>query len=246
MASRGYAVVTVDHTYEPDQVEFPGGRVEGAKLPPIRTEEEQAKVFKVLLAARVADLRFVLDELAALDCGRNPDAEDTPLPAGLRGSLDLSHIGTFGHSMGGATAAQLVHDDGRVDAGANLDGIMLGPVAQSGVAKPFLQVAGETTTRDSEPTWKSFWDNSSGWKREARFTGAQHSSFFDLQAIFPQLAGRLPNVPVPDMIGTIKPERSIAAQRAYLTAFFNLHLRGRHSRILDGTSQTYPEVKLIP
>ncbi|WP_214325684.1 alpha/beta hydrolase family protein [Nonomuraea sediminis] len=246
LASRGYAVVTVDHTYEPDQVEFPGGRVAGDELPPVRNEQEQAKLFKVLLEARVADLRFVLDELARLDRGHDPDADHAPLPAGLRGSLDLTHVGVFGHSMGGATAAQLVHDDRRVDAGANLDGIMLGPVAQSGVTKPFLQVAGGPTTRSSEPTWKSFWDASTGWKREARFAGTQHFSFFDLQAIFPQLAGRLPNVPVTDLIGTIDPARSIAAQRAYLTAFFDQQLRGRHSPLFDGPSQAYPEVKLIP
>ncbi|MFI6602358.1 hypothetical protein ACIBHX_39420 [Nonomuraea sp. NPDC050536] len=139
-----------------------------------------------------------------------------------------------------------MHDDGRVDAGANLDGIMLGQVARSGVTKPFLQVAGQTTTRASEPTWKSFWQASTGWKREVRFTGVQHFSFFDLQAIFPQLAGKLPNVPVTDMIGTIDPARSIAAQRAYLTAFFDQWLRGRHSPLFDGPSQAYPEVKLIP
>ncbi|MEW9548424.1 alpha/beta hydrolase family protein [Nonomuraea sp. NPDC050783] len=246
LAARGYAVVTVDHTHEPDQVEFPGGRVEHSKLPPVKTEEDQAKLFKVLLEARVADLRFVLDELARLNRGSGPGAGRGPLPAGLPGALDLSHVGAFGHSMGGATAAQLLRDDPRVDAGANLDGILLGPAATLGVTRPFLQVAGGTTTRDSEPTWKSFWNASTGWKREARFTGAQHFSFFDLQAIYPQLAGRLKGLPIAETIGTIDPERSIAAQRAYLTAFFDLHLKGRRTPLFDGPSRVYPEVTLIP
>ncbi|MBN6051708.1 lipase [Nonomuraea sp. RK-328] len=246
LAARGYAVVTVDHTHEPDQVEFPGGRVEHSELPPVKTEEDQAKLFKVLLEARVADLRFVLDELARLNRGGDPGAERGPLPAGLPGSLDLSRVGAFGHSMGGATAAQLMREDRRVDAGANLDGILLGPAATLGVTRPFLQVAGHTTTRGSEPTWKSFWNASSGWKREARFTGAQHFSFFDLQAIYPQLAGRLKGLPVAETIGTIDPERSVAAQRAYLTAFFDLHLRGRRTPLFDGPSRAYPEVRLVP
>ncbi|NUW31820.1 lipase [Nonomuraea sp. SMC257] len=257
LAARGYAVVTVDHTHEPDQVEFPGGRVERSKLPPVKTEEDQAKLFKVLLEARVADLRFVLDELARLNRAGGPGdaggpghaggpAGRGPLPAGLAGALDLSRVGAFGHSMGGATAAQLMRDDPRVDAGANLDGIMLGPAATLGVTRPFLQVAGETTTRDSEPTWKSFWNASTGWKREARLTGAQHFSFFDLQAIYPQLAGKLKGLPIAETIGTIDPERSVAAQRAYLTAFFDLHLRGRRTPLFDGPSRAYPEVKLIP
>jgi 8-oxo-dGTP pyrophosphatase MutT (NUDIX family) len=33
LASRGYAVVTVDHTYDAGAVEFPGGRVELSVLP---------------------------------------------------------------------------------------------------------------------------------------------------------------------------------------------------------------------
>ncbi|GAA2272475.1 alpha/beta hydrolase [Nonomuraea roseoviolacea subsp. roseoviolacea] len=244
LAARGYAVVTVDHTHEPDQVEFPGGRVEHSKLPPVKTEEDQAKLFKVLLEARVADLRFVLDELTRLN--RETGHGRGPLPAGLPGALDLSHVGAFGHSMGGATAAQLLRDDPRVDAGANLDGILLGPAATLGVTRPFLQVAGGTTTRDSEPTWKSFWNASTGWKREARFAGAQHFSFFDLQAIYPQLAGRLKGLPIAETIGTIDPERSVAAQRAYLTAFFDLHLKGRRTPLFDGPSRAYPEVTLIP
>ncbi|NUW42052.1 alpha/beta hydrolase family protein [Nonomuraea rhodomycinica] len=246
LAARGYAVVTVDHTHEPDQVEFPGGRVEHSELPPVKTEEDQTKLFKVLLEARVADLRFVLDELARLNRASGSGAGRGPLPAGLASALDLSRVGAFGHSMGGATAAQLLRDDPRVDAGANLDGIMLGPAATLGVTRPFLQVAGQTTTRDSEPTWKSFWNASTGWKREARFTGAQHFSFFDLQAIYPQLAGRLKGLPIAETIGTIDPERSVAAQRAYLAAFFDLHLRGRRTPLFDGPSRAYPEVTLVP
>ncbi|GAA3008251.1 lipase [Streptosporangium longisporum] len=246
LASRGYLVVTVDHTHQLDQVEFPGGRVERSKLPPVRTEQEQARLFDILMPTRVADMRFVLDRLAHLDRGRNPDAARARLPSGLRGAPDLSRVGVFGHSMGGATAAQLVHDDRRVDAGANLDGVLLGPVAKSGVSRPFLQVAGETTTRRTEPTWKSFWEGSTGWKREVRFTGARHFSFFDLQAMFPQIAGELKDVPVAETIGTIDPARSVAAQRAHLAAFFDLHLRGRHTRLFDRPSRAYPEVKPIP
>ncbi|MEU8876387.1 hypothetical protein AB0D24_35645 [Streptomyces javensis] len=37
-------------------------------------------------------------------------------------------------------------------------------------------------------------------------------------------------------IGTVDPTRSTAAQRAYLTAFFHQHLRGRPQHLLDGPS----------
>lgn len=237
LASRGYVVVSVDHTYEAAQVEFPGGRVERGRVPLKPTQDDMRKAQDV----RVADMTFVLDQLARLGRGRNPDAERGTLPAGLRGGLDLSRIGTLGHSMGGATAAQLVHEDRRVDAGVNLDGGFRGSVAQTGVAKPFLQVAAESHTRASDPAWKSFWEESSGWKRELRFTGAQHYTFTDAEVMVPQL-----KVPAAPLIGTIDPGRAVAAQRAYIDAFFDLHLKGRNTSLFDGPSRRFPEVRLIP
>ena len=72
LASRGYVVVTVDHTYEVAGVEFPGGRLEVQTLP--------AELRVAGQAARVADVRFVLDELGRLARGQNPDAEQRRLP----------------------------------------------------------------------------------------------------------------------------------------------------------------------
>ncbi|MEU7893818.1 lipase [Nonomuraea sp. NPDC049152] len=247
LASRGYIVVSVDHTYEADQVEFPGGRVERAlPLPDKLTEEVIAELLRKHSRARLTDMSFVLDRLGGLSQGRNPDAHGTPLPAGLRESLNLSRIGMLGQSLAGSVAAQLAHDDRRVDAGVNLDGEYVGPIARTGLAKPFLQMASGSKTRQSEPTWKSFWSRSTGWKRELRFTGSQHGSFTDLQAVLPQLAGKLKDLPITELIGTIDPRRSIAAQRAYVTAFFDQHLKGRPTHLFDGPTPRYPEVKLVP
>uniref|UniRef100_UPI000DE2E3FA alpha/beta fold hydrolase n=1 Tax=Nonomuraea lactucae TaxID=2249762 RepID=UPI000DE2E3FA len=241
LAAQGYVVVSVDHTYEAAQVEFPGGRVERSKIPPEPTQELLNRAHEV----RVADTRFVLGRLTRLARGGNPDAGRRPLPAGLRGGLDLSRVGVIGHSMGGATAAQVALDDPRVDAGVNLDGGHRGQVARTGLAKPFLQLAAEPHTRAGDPTWRSFWDRSTGWKRELRFTGARHYSFTDAEAITRQLPG-VPESTVRDLVGTIDPDQAVAAQRAYAAAFFDLHLKGRRTPLFDGPSREYPAVELIP
>lgn len=239
LAGRGYIVVAVDHTYEAAQVAFPGGRLARAQVPP--TPEGMLKALRV----RVADSRFVLDQLALLARGQNPDAGRRPLPSGLRRALDLGRTGALGHSMGGSTAAELVHDDPRIDAGVNLDGGHRGQVADTGVAKPFLQLAAGSHTRESDPSWRDFWAASTGWKRELRLTGAEHYSFTDAQPLAPQLPG-LPEPRRRALIGEIDPKRSLAVQRAYLAAFFDLQLKGRATSLFDGPSAAYPEAVLIP
>ncbi|MFI9591404.1 alpha/beta hydrolase family protein [Nonomuraea sp. NPDC052265] len=258
LASRGYLVVTVDHTYEADQVEFPGGRVVRAlPLPSKLTPRVIARLLERHARARLADMRFVLEQVAVL--GRGEAIGGAALPAGLRGAPDLSRVGALGQSLGGSVAAQLVHDDRRVQAGVNLDGGYVGPVAATGVARPFLQLAAETHTRESEPSWASFWRASTGWKRELRFKGAAHGSFTDLQALLPQIAAALPKaalpkagdgkrggVPVADFVGTIDARGSVAAQRAYVGAFFDLHLRGKATRLFEEPDGRFPEVSRVP
>ncbi len=64
----------------------------------------------------------------------------------------------------------------------------------------------------------------------------------------PQVADfffELPADTVEPLVGTIDPDRSLAAQRAYLAAFFDLHLRHRDSQLLDGPTRRYPDVQLI-
>ncbi len=247
LASRGYLVVTVDHTYEADQVEFPGGRVVRAvPLPKKLTPRVIAKLLAQHSRARLADMRFVLDRLAALGRGHGLGEEAGRLPAGLRGAPDMSRVGALGQSLGGSVAAQLVHDDRRVTSGVNLDGGYVGPVAKTGVAKPFLQIAAEAHTRSSEPSWKSFWHGSTGWKRELRFAGAAHGSFTDLQVMLPRIAAVLPKVPAADFVGTIDPGRSVSAQRAYVAAFFDLHLNKKPTRLFDAPDARYADVSLIP
>jgi predicted dienelactone hydrolase len=243
LVSRGYVVATIDHTHDASQVEFPDGRVEVSAVPPITPE-----VFEKAVAVRVADTRFVLDRLAALNAGRNPDAEQRPLPAGLRGALDLSRVGMFGHSLGGATAAQAMYEDRRIKAGVNLDGTMAGAVVDAGLDRPFMLVAAQNHGRDTDPSWARFWVNLRGWRLNLRLTGAGHNSFSDVQVLIPQLAGvlHLPPEVVQQLIGTVDPHRSVLIQRAYLTAFFDLHLLHRDGRLLTCPSPRFPEMQFVP
>ncbi|WP_165978524.1 alpha/beta hydrolase family protein [Actinomadura darangshiensis] len=252
LVTRGYVVVTVDHTYETAPVEFPGGRVEAQRLPGQGPER-----LKTALAARVRDTRLVLDRLAGLRGGRNPDAEGRALPRGLGRTLDLSRVGMAGHSAGGIEAAEAMRTDRRLDAGIDMDGTLqyaendLVQVARTGLDRPFMLMGaatgGSPQTHRTSPSWASFWRHSTGWKRDLNVPAASHYSYTDVQAVLPALDEKL-DIPAQDradLIGTVDPDRMTASVRAYVTAFFDQALRGRHRPVLDRPSRRYPDVRFI-
>ncbi|WP_033400035.1 alpha/beta hydrolase family protein [Actinokineospora enzanensis] len=232
LASHGYLVVAIDHTYDADQVEFPDGRVETFA---ITGDIDDALIAKAL-AVRTADIRFVLDQLAALNAGRRP----------LSGAFDLSCVGMFGHSLGGAATAATMRADRRVRAGVNLDGSLLPPVT-AGTGRPFLLFGSDPGVGSEDPSWDQFWASQYGWKRELALAGSTHISFTDLETLLPQAAPILGLTPeqVTQAIGTLEPDRAIHAQRDYVRAFFDLHLRRLDSRLLQRPSAGYPQVRFV-
>ncbi len=245
LASRGYVVVTVDHTYESPGVEFPDGSVKTDK--PLRDAlagtppEKLPRLMEKVLTTRVADDKFVLDRLGAL-------------PHGLGRAVDQSRVGMVGHSAGGMAAAETMYEDKRVKAGVNLDGTLehngepqgtnLTPVARHGLDdRPFLLMGRDGSDHTTEPSWGSFWKHGTGWKRDLNLRGAKHQTYTDLAAVLPQ-AGVGRDV-VEKNIGTVDAARATAARRAYVASFFDRTLGGRDDHLLDGPSDRFPEVRFV-
>ncbi|WP_329563357.1 alpha/beta hydrolase family protein [Kitasatospora sp. NBC_01266] len=263
LASQGYLVVSIDHTYEAPAVEFPGGRVVTSVM-----RQQAAAVgsdpvkltalLRKLVAVRVADTRFVLDQLDALAAGHNPDAEQRQLPRGLLGALDPNRIGMFGQSGGGFTAAQAMHDDPRIKAAADLDGLLgyvgddsdpanPGTAATDGLDRPMLLMGSQGDDHHTNPSWGALWQHSTGWHRDLTLSGSTETTYTDKESMLPQIARQLnlPPATVTDALGTIPPERAVAAERAYLTSFFDRWLRGQDDHLLDHPSAAYPDVQFV-
>jgi predicted dienelactone hydrolase len=260
LASHGYVVVTIGHPYDAPELEFPGGRVELG-----RPNLDPDGLYS-LLTVRIADTRFVLDQLTALNAGRSPDAGHRPLPAGLRGCLDLARIGMFGHSFGGASTAQSMAHDGRITAGVDLDGHVVPTVSIAPPTPPeeVAALVGEVATRIGDRPFMimssngkgpdqlgglmtAFWYNLRGWRRFLSLVGSTHGSYTDEMPLIHQLAaaGVIPPA-LTEPVGTIDPDRGVAAQRSYVGAFFDLWLRNRGTDLLDGPSARYPEILFFP
>ncbi|MEV7283160.1 lipase [Streptomyces sp. NPDC093252] len=240
LASHGYVVVTLDHTYDAGQVEFPGGRVETYGMPELTPDlppEEERRIIERALRVRVADVRHTLTTLTRAVRDGAPS-----LPSGLRRITDLSRTAMFGHSLGGATAAEAMCQGLPVLAGANLDGSLFGDVLTRGLDRPLLLLGAD---EPDPPTWLDTWPHLRSWRRFLRLTGSAHFSFTDYTPLLPQAAPRIGAPPelLTALIGTLDPPRSLAVQRELLLAFFDLHLRGRGAPVLEGPRGDLPEVE---
>lgn len=262
LASTGYVVVAVDHTYEVSAVEFPGHRIARTLLPERLADAERDGTLvepqEQVVAARVADTRFVLDALQALQAGHDPDAERRRPPRNLARALDLRRIGMLGASAGGFTAAEAMYEDVRIRAGADLDGTLgygedpahleLSAVARHGLDRPFLLMGSAGpggSDHRTESSWRAFWAHTRGWRADLTLTGSRHGSYTDAEAILPQLRGRVPDETIGEDIGTVDPARAIAAERAYVSSFFDRWLGRRDDGLLHGPSPRYPEIEFV-
>jgi dienelactone hydrolase len=239
LASHGYVVAGIDHTYESHATAFPDGRVTTclARQARRRGSGSQEKV----AASRAADVSFVLGELTSV----------RPAWPGA-GLIDPSWVAMAGHSAGGAAAIAAMLADPRIRAGIDMDGATCAPIPDQGLARPFLFLGKQSSytpgsggavafgTRDwkllraAVATWERDWELLTGWKRWLVVAGAVHASFTDLALLADQLGL--------DIGAGLSGARSLDITRAYVRAFFDQHLRGRPQALLDQPSPRYPEV----
>ncbi|WP_037577831.1 alpha/beta hydrolase family protein [Phaeacidiphilus oryzae] len=241
MASRGYIVVMVDHTHDANEVQFPNGSLQKGALPSVIHASD-------ILAVRSADISFTLNELTAITKGTNPTVEKSALPTGLSTTMDMSKVGIFGWSLGGAEAGTAMYNDSRIKAGFNLDGTFYGTVASKGLGKrPFMLMSAQSHNLSTDSSWRSFWAATTGTKYDVRVAGTKHLSFSDNEYLLPQEASRLgmSTTQLQSELGTISQTRAVTVERAYLAAFFGSQFKGEKWSILNGPSSSYPEVSFV-
>jgi dienelactone hydrolase len=224
LASHGYLVAAIEHTYESVATTFPDGRVTtcAACELPDRTEE----FWKKLVRVRSADVSFVLDEL-------------TRSRPAWRGAalIDSSRIAMVGHSAGGAGTLPAMAADSRLRAGIDIDGLTYDSVPYTALSRPFLFLGRQGNFSPGMPSavsWERDWARLTGWKRWLVVAGAQHASFTDIALLAEQIGL--------DIGADLPAIRAMKITRAYVHAFFDLHLQNENHPILDRPSPRYPEV----
>ncbi|MFI1769995.1 alpha/beta hydrolase family protein [Streptomyces sp. NPDC020800] len=172
LASRGYLVVTVDHTHDANEVQFPGGRL-GLNTMPAGAHSSDT------LNVRAADIRFVINQPSTIARGGAPDAGQAKLPSGLSKAVDTSRIGMFGFSLGGGAVDTAMQLDHRIDAGANLDGQFFGTAPSKNLDRPFMLFSSGAHNRNNDGSWRTLWSHLKGYRVDIQLHGAAHATFYD-------------------------------------------------------------------
>ncbi len=250
LASHGYVVFGIGHTYETLLNVFPDGRVVPAGKPLLfqpnpkadelqksydaaqNADERSAYAKQIVLlnpaAARMrvwtADVRFVLDEIERMNDGKTKSI--------FARKLDTKKTGLLGMSFGGATAGQTCLEDKRCRAGINMDGTQYGDGYASGLKRPFMFMMSETQNQGIN---RYIYEAA---PRDAYFLtvkDAKHLNFSNFNLL--SALDRENRI-----LGKIPGERMEKIMSRYILAFFDKYLKNVDSSALKPGWSEFSEV----
>jgi predicted dienelactone hydrolase len=210
LASWGYVVLALDHTDAAAVTTFPDGETRfydptrfglpSAEAPDAGTVETN------MLPVWVADQQFAFDTLE--------DWQENDLL--FAGTLDLDHLGAFGHSFGGATSLEVCRIDERCRAAADLDGGLYGAMRHEPTVRPALLMtsAGSATDPKAMAGWGGLLAQADAPALWLELPGSSHLSFTDMELLSPLL-------PPPGF----DPRAGLAQVTHDLRVFFDTYLR---------------------
>ncbi|MEG0773550.1 dienelactone hydrolase family protein [Clostridium sp.] len=270
LASQGYIVAAIDHTYISWATLFPDRVVTAQEATTDFNTIDPAETINQIM---VDDSKFVIDSLSRMNQGK--------INSNFKGKLNLDKIGAIGHSVGGAVAYNLAINDSRIKAAIDLDGIVfVTPKEKPKDMVPFLMIANDKYhvqgIKNREPLMKKLEDmmeeerkimismygseetykeaykkasqNITGLVEVLKFSGnlftiegSDHMKFTDLGLFIGSKQFR----EVMDIRGNTEPERCLEITKSVTVTFFNKHLKNQAKDLLESQVNKYPELKKV-
>ncbi len=235
LASNGYVVIAIDHTYGAVATRFDDGEIVEYDPTALPDEEEVGvpayeEAAADLVSTFAADIVTVLDELEAGEDG---------VFATLASILDLTRIGVYGHSTGGGAAIQVCLEDERCDAVLGFDP-WVEPLPDRVIKIPGTRPAlymrsDEWRDNENDADLRGIANRSEEVTYWIGVDGAGHNDFVATPLLSP-IAGSF------GLKGPIPAGRVVPIVDNYLLGFFDVFLLGTGSAALDSVS--FPEVSL--
>lgn len=235
IVSHGYVVVGINHPGISGITVFPDGHfviAESYENEDENQEDYLSEKFKVV----VNDIKNVVEQLAII----NSSSSDHH----LKGKLDMSNIGLYGHSFGGAAAVDVCGQIEGCKGAMDIDGTLHGNNYLNPMKFPVFLMLAEEHTPDLDPSLASSWFNMSSGGYAVFLKGAQHLTFSDAGIFFKNLFPFALSESAFEL-GTIDPERAIQITRQYTLAFFDSVLKKDQDDRVTNTANLYPESTLF-
>jgi dienelactone hydrolase len=270
LASHGYIVVDIDHTYVSAATAFPDRIVSAQEA---TTDFHTIEPAEIITQTMADDASFVIDTLEEMNEGK--------IESIFKGKLNLDQIGAMGHSVGGAAAYNLAINDSRVKAAIDLDGaVFITPQGDLKDVAPFLMLANDRYhiqaiqngksllkpfgqmmekeqknallmygSRESyEEAYNKAQQNLLGLSEVLKSSGnlltiegSDHMKFRDIGLFI----GVRPLREFIGIGGKTAPTRCLEITKAITLAYFDQYLKGETKDSLESLLQEYPELKQV-
>ncbi|MGH8916710.1 MAG: alpha/beta hydrolase family protein, partial [Acidimicrobiia bacterium] len=235
LASNGFMVIALDHTYGAVATRFEDGEVavyDPAALPDEADvgEEAHLEAGRELVGVFTDDLTTVVDALE-----EGPEGPFGPLAS----SADANRLGLYGHSTGGGAVVSFCLQDERCDAMLALDPwveTIPDRVIAESATRPALYIRSDEWRGDeNDAILRGIAERSNELTYWLGVEGASHNDFVATPLLSP-FASRV------GLTGPIAAGRIIPIIDRYLTGFFDVYLLDTGSAALDTAS--FPEVSV--
>lgn len=270
LASNGYFVVDIDHTYVSSATAFPNRIVSSKEATTDFNTPEPAENITQIMAD---DSKFVIDSLKEINEGK--------INSNFKDKLNLDKIGAIGHSVGGAVAYNLAINDGRVKAAIDLDGtVFITPKDDYKDMAPFLMLANDKyhiqAIQNQKPLMKKIDDmtneeqkimfSGSGskdaynevYKKASQnmigltevlkasgnlytIVGSDHMKFIDIGLFIGSSKLR----ELMSIGGKTEPSKCLEITKSLTVAFFDQHLKSENKGALKALVKKYTQLKKV-
>lgn len=237
LASHGYVVCSIDHTYHSFFTEQEDGKkilIDPEYLNETLTvsqEEDSPEKFNTLQGwqkLRVEDMTFCLEQIRSLVNDPSNSKDE------VFDKIDINHIGLMGHSLGGSTAAGVARIDKDIKAVVVIDGTMLGEetgidensiinVTDEPFPTPILNFDSGYAYRGIQQLKQPYPNRVAMASQENSYEiailNAEHMNFCDLAMICPLLAKNVGGT------GTVNAKECMEFVNENILQFFNEYLK---------------------
>jgi len=228
LASHGYIVAALDHTYDCNLTVFTNGKTADYRSD-ITGHPDSVQIRRQQLNTRVADIRFIINSLFSIEKYKK--------------NISPYNIGVLGHSYGGATSIQAAYEDNRIHAALTLDSWM-NPVPDhiinDGIDQPFLYIGrphwNDSDYPNSPDRLTRFSANLSNVSFHYILEGSRHLDFCDAPLFSPLSDFFLET-------GTIPAKRAVFIINTTVRSFFDKHLKNESNDFPNNLNK-YPELLL--